>query len=74
MKDVQVKKKKQLHNESTLPFIFAEPKRVWKPVVWKKDASHMAKRGERDDMKKEDKKATLIWFHIITWGRSMGTQ
>ncbi len=57
MKDVQVKKKKQLHNESTLPFIFAEPKRVWKPVVWKKDASHMAKKGERDDKKDENKKS-----------------
>jgi hypothetical protein len=48
MKDVQVKKKKQLDNESTLPFIFAETKRVWKPVVgrrmchiWQREGKEM---------------------------------
>ena len=63
MKDVQVKKKKQLDNESTLPFIFAEPKRVWKPViVWKEDALHRAKKGDKDDKKDEDKKQHLFGF------------
>ncbi len=60
---------KQLDIESTLPLNFMAPKRVWKPViVWKEDVSHRAKKGKRDDKKEKDKKATLIWFCIITWG------
>ena len=54
---MQGKKQKQLVIESTLPFYVLEPKRVWKPVVWNEDASHMAKKGERDDKKDENKKS-----------------
>ena len=55
--------KKQLDIESTLPFYFMEPKRVWKPViVWKEDASPRAKKGDKDDKKDEDKKELLFGF------------
>jgi hypothetical protein len=49
-----------------------EPKRVWKPViVWKEDVSHRAKKGDKDDKKDEDKKATFIGF-ILYMGMKYG--
>ena len=62
VKDVQGKRK-QVDIELTLPFNFMEPKRVWKPViVWKEDALHRAKKGDKDDKKDEDKKQHLNGF------------
>ena len=45
-----------------------KPERKCKPIVLKEDASNRAKTGDKDDKKDEDKKATLNWFYIMTWG------